>query len=95
LIISIYKKTYKISKIIILCFLAIVIDENERTIKLSKLLLWYGCDFGNCDKEVLNTISGFIGKNNPELAKSIEEGSKLGYKIIYDDYDWSLNSIDH
>ena len=86
---------YKTCKIIILCFLAIAIDQNDRTIKISKLLLWYGCDFGSSDTEVLNTISGFIGKNNPDLVKSIEEGSKLGYKIIYDDYDWSLNSIDH
>ena len=91
---SIYYTANHTWKITILWFLAISIDQGDRTIKISKLLLWYACDFGNCDAEVLNTICGFIGKTNPELAKSIEKGSKLGYKVIYDDYDWSLNSND-
>ena len=73
--------------------IAIIICQSEHTVQVSKLFLWYGCDFGTGDEEVLKSISGFVGKSNPELARSIEEGSKLGYKVIYHDYDWSLNSL--
>merc|ERR1739848_646889 len=56
---------------------AISINQDDRAIKMSKLFLWYGCDFGSCDAEVLSRICGFIVKTNPDLAKSIEEASKL------------------
>ena len=73
--------------------LAIVIDQLEKTVKLSKLLQWYGCDFGRSDEEILNTLSSYIRNNNKDLADSIEEAAKKGYEIVFHDYDWTLNSM--
>ena len=72
---------------------AITLNQSDRTVQLSKLLLWYGCDFGACDKEILHVISGFVRKSNPDLANSLEDASKEDYKIMHHDYDWSLNSM--
>ena len=73
--------------------LAVIIDQLGKTVKLSKLLQWYGCDFGRSDEEILNTLSSYIRNNNQNLADSIEEAAKNGYTIIFHDYDWTLNSV--
>jgi len=70
---------------------AIILSDPDKTVQISKLLLWYGCDFGKNDSEVLSTISSLIQKSNSELAALVEKGSTNGYKIIYHDYDWNLN----
>ena len=71
--------------------LAIIVNDADKTVQISKLLLWYGCDFGKNDAEVLTTLSSFIRKSNSDLGASVENGSKLGYKITYHEYDWNLN----
>ena len=73
--------------------LAIIIDQLGKTVKLSKLLHWYGCDFGRSDEEMLRTLSSYIRNNNKNLADSIEEAANKGFKIIFHDYDWTLNSL--
>ena len=73
--------------------LAIIIDELGKTVKLSKLLQWYGCDFGRSDEEILKTLSRYIRNGNQNLSNSIEEAANKGFKIIFHDYDWTLNSL--
>jgi len=54
---------------------------------LSKILDWYGSDFGANDTEVLRSIARFL----PAQIASALEKNPGNWKIEYNDYDWSLN----
>ena len=56
--------------------------------------MWYGCDFGTCDGEILSLLAVFVETSNPNLAKLLKDAAKQDYKITFHDYDWSLNSMD-
>jgi hypothetical protein len=55
-----------------------VIDEQAKTLKLSKIFDWYSADFGGEDG-VRRTISRYSGKD------------VSGYKLEFLEYDWTLN----
>ena len=73
------------------------LDRQKNKVYLSSIFKWYGKDwidsyksenkFAGDRKEraVLNFLSDYL---NPEERQYVEEGQ---YKIIYLDYDWSLN----
>ncbi len=62
-------------------------DLEKQEAHLSKILDWYGEDFGDNDKEVLLYIARFLPE---EIASAIEENPDE-WEIKYTDYDWSLN----
>lgn len=70
----------------------IEINDDGQKVVVSKLLLWYGKDFGNNEDEILDKLASFI--TNEELKqkvlhiKTLETTSKL----IFKDYDWTLNA---
>ena len=74
------------------CNQEIEINDDEQKVVVSKLLLWYGKDFGNNEDEILDKLASFI--TNEELKqkvlhiKTLETTSKL----IFKDYDWTLNA---
>ena len=62
------------------------IDTNSRTVKLSKLLNWYGSDFG----ADINTQLVAYQRYWPEAAaQAVAAG---GYRVDYLSYDWNLNA---
>ena len=60
---------------------------------LSKLLLWYKKDFGQTDDEVLVTLAKYVTDENlkSEVLK-IANDNNIAEKIVYKDYNWTLNS---
>lgn len=62
------------------------IDPNSRQIKLSKLLDWYGSDFGGD----INTQLTAYQKYWP--AESVQAVAPGGFSIGYLSYDWNLNT---
>ena len=62
------------------------IDPNSRQIKLSKLLEWYGSDFGGD----INTQLTAYKKYWP--AESVQAVAPGGFSIGYLSYDWNLNT---
>lgn len=75
------------------CNQDIEVLADKKTVQLSKLLLWYKSDFGQSDRQVLHTLSGFV--TNDELKVQIEEvirDVESEEKIVFRDYDWTLNS---
>ena len=62
------------------------IDPNSKQIKLSKLLEWYGSDFGGD----INTQLTAYKKYWP--AESVQAVAAGGFSIGYLSYDWNLNA---
>lgn len=62
------------------------VDANSKTIKLSKLLNWYGSDFGGD----INTQLAAYQKYWPEA--STQAVAAGGYNVSYLTYDWNLNT---
>ena len=62
------------------------IDPNSKQIKLSKLLEWYGSDFGGD----INTQLTAYKKYWP--AESVQAVAPGGFSIGYLSYDWNLNT---
>jgi len=63
---------------------------NEKEIRLSKIFLWYGPDFGSKDAEVLKWISGYLTGDQLIAVQRMLESDK--FKIVYSDYDWVTNA---
>ena len=74
------------------CNQEVEINEDETKVILSKLLLWYGKDFGNTENEILETLASYI--TNEELKQKVVkiENENCKNKLIFKDYDWTLNA---
>jgi len=68
----------------------VAVKENGEVV-LSKLLLWYGKDFGETDLEILQWINRAVGDKIPALQHSLEN-QDLALKIVFKDYNWDVNS---
>jgi len=76
---------------------AFEIDRENNEVRLSAIFDWFGQDWvpgfgtdegfsGNAnERAVLNFISGYLDEADSEYLKA------GGYKVRYNDYDWSLN----
>ena len=74
------------------CNQEIEINDDEQKVVVSKLLLWYGKDFGNNEDEILDKLASFI--TNEELKQKVLQIKNLEstIKLIFKDYDWTLNA---
>ena len=74
------------------CNQEIEIIDNGQKVVVSKLLLWYGKDFGNNEDEILDKLASFI--TNEELKQKVLQIKNLEstIKLIFKDYDWTLNA---
>lgn len=74
------------------CNQEIEINDNGQKVVVSKLLLWYGKDFGNNEDEILDKLASFI--TNEELKQKVLQIKNLEstIKLIFKDYDWTLNA---
>ena len=74
------------------CNQEIEINDDGQKVVVSKLLLWYGKDFGNNEDEILDKLASFI--TNEELKQKVLQIKNLEstIKLIFKDYDWTLKS---
>ena len=72
---------------------SVKIDQQNNSITLSMLFSWYREDFGANDREVLDWI---ISHSAPDLRTKLLAAfpaSSATPKLVYDAYDWGLNSL--
>ncbi|KAL9686989.1 hypothetical protein QQ045_031385 [Rhodiola kirilowii] len=68
----------------------IQIDLAKRTVYLSRIINWFGADFGP-DKEILKWILGFLDSTKAGLLTHLlNDGESV--RIAYQNYDWTPNS---
>ncbi len=65
----------------------LVVDEETSVVKLSKILDWFGGDFGETERERLQALAQFA----PEKHRDLLRGKHGRVKVKYIEYDWSLN----
>ncbi|XP_059172576.1 uncharacterized protein LOC131953421 isoform X2 [Physella acuta] len=67
------------------------VDLKSNTIKLSAIFKWFQVDFGKNKKEVVEFVSCHMGEGQKldDLKQVMETNN---YKVVYLDYDWTLNS---
>ena len=72
----------------------IKIDFNKKTLKMPKLLLWYGKDFGNTIGDRLEKILTMLPEEKTEsIRRLIQDNDIDSYTVDYDSYDWTNNNV--
>lgn len=71
----------------------VAVDVPKRRVTLSKLLMWYGDDFGEDERDVLRRISHMLSPDHP-TATALEELFEGDGPITveYAEYDWGINA---
>ena len=74
------------------CNQEVEISEDGQKVVVSKLLLWYGRDFGDTEAEILEKLASYI--TNADLKNQVlkVKNSDSNNKLIFKDYDWTLNA---
>ena len=66
------------------------VNSDTHQVSLSPILKWYKADFGKSDAEMLKWVCGFV--NNADESRVLQELiDTKQFKIVWQDYDWSLN----
>ncbi|KAK4016090.1 hypothetical protein OUZ56_031050 [Daphnia magna] len=71
-------------------FLSETVQIDGNIVHLSKLLMWYGIDFGSNDDEILRWVAQYL----PDIQKtSITQllDSKC-VKVVFEEYNWLINA---
>lgn len=69
-------------------------NGGELYLTISKLFSWYACDFGGTKGDILNFLMEHLGENKKELLKKYIDNADNNIpqvKIMYKNYDWSVN----
>lgn len=69
------------------------IDQQNNALTLSMLFSWYREDFGSSDREVLDWIIEHAASDLRNKLLAAFPTSSATPKLVYDAYDWSLNSL--
>jgi len=64
--------------------------QQEAAVETSRLLLWYGRDFGSSDRAVIEWLAGALEEDEVgiQLRDALQKGS---VKLVFRDYDWGAN----
>jgi len=66
--------------------------DKFKEVRVSKILYWYGCDFGATDQEKMQFIMQYCPPDKSALMRAwLNSGEKI--KITYAKYNWNLNRI--
>ena len=57
------------------------VNDDNKTVQISKIFEWYKVDFGTTDQDLIDYVNRH--KDTPIPS---------GYTLSYYDYDWSLNA---
>ena len=61
-------------------------DPANRRMELSKILKWFGSDFGIGESQLLSSIAGYLP------TPAAQDFARSGWvRVFYLDYDWDLN----
>ena len=74
------------------CNQEVEISEDGEKVVVSKLLLWYGKDFGNSEEEILEKLASYITNDDLKIQVLKIKNSESNNKLIFKDYDWTLNA---
>ncbi len=61
-------------------------DPANRRMELSKILKWFGSDFGSGESQLLSSIAGYLPT---PAAQNFARSGRV--RVFYLDYDWELN----
>jgi len=74
------------------CESEVEVNVATKTVTMSKILFWYGKDFGKTEEEVLSKVATFL-KNGSDQRTELEELIRTGeVQVKYKDYDWTQNA---
>ncbi|OWM77224.1 hypothetical protein CDL15_Pgr028861 [Punica granatum] len=66
------------------------VQLDRRTVKLTRIIKWYSSDFGQ-EKEILRWVLNYLDATKAGLLTHLlSDGGPVS--IVYQDYDWSVNS---
>jgi len=67
----------------------VTIEKDEKTLRISRIFKWYKGDFGGTEG-----LLSFLIKHRfaPEDKEFLQKAGR-GLRIVYNDYDWSLNLV--
>lgn len=69
------------------------LNVAERTVHLSKLLQWYGSDFGGSERQMLARLAALLPEAHPT---TVGLGALLAdeapFHVTYAEYDWAVNA---
>ena len=61
-------------------------DPNRRVLRMSKIMEWYGTDFGPTTNDQIRALASYFPQN---VQAQLSQG---GYSVGYLGYDWNLNA---
>ncbi|XAR62202.1 hypothetical protein NMG60_11016869 [Bertholletia excelsa] len=68
----------------------LIVDLDTKVSYVSKILKWYGVDFGKNEIEVLRHAANYL---QPNETKALLDLLATGeFKVVYQTFDWSLNN---
>lgn len=70
------------------CSQEVEVLASEKKVRLNKIFMWYGVDFGNSSRELLQ----FVSKYNSGL-EEILSNKEDDMSIEFKEYDWKLNKL--
>lgn len=69
------------------------VDDEQRTLSLSKIFSWYRADFAPSNKELPMKVVDFLrGEKKAKLQKMLDEEGPIS--ISFKPYDWGINASD-
>ena len=70
----------------------LLVNVDSNTIKLSKILFWYGRDFAPTNEEMVQVLISYFPKEEKETVEKIKTVLNSGkMKLEFFDYDWGNN----
>ncbi|XP_032787308.2 uncharacterized protein LOC116924839 [Daphnia magna] len=71
-------------------FLSETVQIDGNIVHLSKLLMWYGIDFGSNNDEILRWVAQYL----PDIQKTsiIQLLDSKRVKVVFDEYNWLINA---
>lgn len=76
--------------------LDVEVDERSHTIRLSRILSWYGKDFGPNANEVLRWMLPYLDDERKHgIMRLLQSQHTAPLNVVYTNYDWSVNDRKH
>ncbi|KAI9556981.1 hypothetical protein GHT06_016775 [Daphnia sinensis] len=66
----------------------VLVDGN--IIHLSKLLMWYGIDFGSNDEQILRWVAQYVPDTKKTIIMQLLDSKSA--EVIFDEYNWLVNA---
>lgn len=71
-------------------FLSETVQIDGNIVHLSKLLMWYGIDFGSNDDEILRWVAQYLPDIQKTSIMQLLDSKRV--KVVFDEYNWLINA---